>query len=325
MAADALLRHGVAKAALVLGLFLPFTGTLGAQCGSAVIGEKAQPVAIQGLGTTATVRVWAAGSASSASITDPCTVGGCAAYDSSTLCDAGGACVAVTGIQWLNGSCATAGLLPVTTVVLAEDVTAGDGGRWAAVVANHNPGDANTDLDAAQDRICGGCSSVASPLIGDAQHIGAGLVGQSGDLVTLGLSWSEPYASAQALGERATSLVTGYSIWVARAPEGSVPALNGDTTGWTRAPDLDTVQTGGYSTDTAAEIVVDLAGSTDAVWGAVGLIFDGSGDPASDTNSLASNVISRGIQAYVPSIGIVQIFTDGFESGNTTKWSDSSP
>ena len=69
----------------------------------------------------------------------------------------------------------------------------------------------------------------------------------------------------------------------------------------------------------------DVTGGDGGRWVAISLTFDGSGDPASDTNTLASNVISRGIQAYVPSIGLVQIFTDSFESGDTTKWSDSSP
>ncbi|RLE32388.1 MAG: hypothetical protein DRJ61_09620, partial [Acidobacteria bacterium] len=160
---------------------------------------------------------------------------------------------------------------------------------------------------------------------GGGQNIGISLVAQTGGILTLGLSWSAPDDRAEALSESPTSLVKAYSLWVARAPEGGVPSLDGDTAGWTRAPDIDSSQIGGYSTDTAAEIVVDLAGSTDAVWVAIGLIFDGSGDPDSDPNSVASSIISRGIQAYVPSIGIVQIFTDGFEIGDTTKWSDSMP
>ena len=325
MATGALLRPTMLKNGVLCAVALLLTGNLGAQCGSSVVGEKVGPAVIQGLGSTATVRVWAAGQAATASIPDPCSAGGCMALEASPLCEGSGDCIAITGIQWLNGSCTTAGLLPATTVVLAEDVTTADGGRWAAVRIDHNPSDANFDLDAAQDRICSGCSSIASPVICGGQHIGVGLVGQSGDLLTLGLSWSAPDDQAQALSESPTSLVTAYSLWVARAPEGGVPSLDGDTTGWTRAPDIDSSQIGGYSTDMTAEIVVDLAGSTDAVWVAIGLIFDGSGDPASDPNSLASSIISRGIQAYVPSIGIVQIFTDGFEIGDTTKWSDSMP
>ena len=323
MAADALLiRPSMLKAgALYCGLLL-LAGSAGAQCGSAVVGEKVGPAAIQGLGSTATVRVWAAHQAATASIPDPCTAGGCVALDASELCELSGDCIAITGIQWLNGSCTTAGLLPATTVVLAEDVTTADGGRWAAVRIDHNPSDANIDLDAAQNRICGGCSSEASPVIGGAQHIGVGLVGQSGEILTLGLSWSVPEASAQALGESGPSLVTAYSVWVARAPEGSFPAIGGATTGWTRMADVDGTHQGGYSTDTTAEIVVDLVGSSDAVWVATGLIFDGSGDPASDPNSLASTVISRGVLAYLPAIGLVEIFSDGFEGGDTGNWSD---
>ena len=101
--------------------------------------------------------------------------------------------------------------------------------------------------------------------------------------------------------------------------------MDGATTGWTRTADEDATEIGGYSTDTNAEIVVDLAGGADAVWVAAGLIFDGSGDPDSDPNSVASSIISRGVLAYLPSIGLVEIFSDGFETGDTGMWSDSTP
>lgn len=331
MATDTLLRRSgprgpvSLRAALILPALLLLAGNVGAQCGAAVIGEKAQPAAIQGLGTAATVRIWASSQASSASILDPCAGSACAALDASSLCEGGGDCLAVTGINWLNGSCATTGFLPQATVILAEGTTAEDGGRWAAARVNHNAGDANADLDAAQERICSGCSSEASPLIGGGQLIGVTLVDQSGDLLTLGLSWAAPRAQAEALGESGPGLVTAYTLWVARVAEGGAPAMTGDTAGWTPTPDTDATHIGDNSTDTQAEIVIDLAGNIDAVWVAIGLIFDGSGDPASDPNSLASTVISRGVLAYVPSIGLVGIFADGFETGDTTLWSDVGP
>lgn len=322
MATDPLLRPAMAKIGVVCVVALLLAGNLGAQCGSAVVGEKAGPAAIQGMGSAATLRVWASGHAASASIADPCDGGGCLAMDASDLCDGSGDCIAITGIQWLNGSCGAAGYFPEATAILAESTTDDDGGRWAVVRVDHNVGDANTDLDAAQERICGGCSSVASPLIGGGQLIGVTLVDQSGDLLTLGLSWSAPDDQAEALTESPTSLVTAYSLWVARVAEGSVPAIDGDTAGWTPTQDTDTNHIGDYSTDTQAEIVVDLAGSADAVWIAIGLVFDGSGDPDSDPNSLASTLISRGVLAYVSSIGLVGIFADGFETGDTTRWTE---
>lgn len=313
------------RATLILIVLLVFAGNAGAQCGSAVVGEQSTPAAIQGLGSAATVRVWAAGQAATASIPGPCAGSACAALDASSLCEGGGDCLAVTGINWLNGSCATTGFLPQATVILAEGTTAEDGGRWAMVRVNHNDGDANTDLDAAQERICSGCCSEASPLIGGGQLIGVTLVDQSGDLLTLGLSWAAPQAQAEALSENGPDLVTAYSLWVAWVTEGDAPAMTGDTAGWTSMPDTDATHIGDNSTDTQAEIVIDLAGNIDAVWVAIGLIFDGSGDPATDPNVLASTVISRGVLAYVPSIGLVGIFADGFETGDTTLWSDVGP
>lgn len=325
MAPDPLLRRTVLRTLPLCGVALLLAGNVGAQCGSSVVGEKATPAVIQGLGSTAAVRVWAAGQVATASIPDPCAGGGCIALDASGLCEGSGNCIAITGVEWLNGSCGAAGFLPETVVILAESTSADDGGRWAAVRVGHNVGDANVNLDAAQDRICGGCSSVASPVIGGGQHIWVSLVALSGDLLTLGLSWSVPDDQAEALSESGTSLVTGYSTWVARAPETTTPTLDGSPSGWTRTEDLDGAQQGGYSTDDQAEIVIDLAGSGDGVWVAVGLVFDGSGDPGSDPNSVASTVISRGVLAYLPSIGLVEIFTDGFETGDAGMWSDITP
>jgi len=324
MATDALLKTVRAEmrpllfSAVVLATFMLAAGDLGAQCGSALIGEKSTPAAIQGLGSQAVPRVWAAGSAGTASIPDPCSGNGCVALDASPLCEASGDCIAVSGIEWLNGSCTATGFLPARVVVLAEGTTSSDGGRWAAVEVDHNTADANFDLDAAQDRICSGCSSQGSALIGAGQRIGAGLAGQAGNIVTLQLSWTAPDSTAEALSDASSSLVTAYSIWYRLLAEGSAPPMDGSPAGWTRAADIDASEVGGYSTDTAAEIEVDLGTSSDLVWVAIGLVFDGSGDPGADTNSVASSVISRPSLVYP-----IDLFSDGFESGNTGRWSSS--
>ena len=151
------------------------------------------------------------------------------------------------------------------------------------------------------------------------------VVGQGADDVTLNLSWSGPDDVPEALNESGTSLVTGYSIWVARASEGTTPVLDGGVSGWTRMIDLDGTQQSGYSTDTHGEVTVPLGGSDDPVWVAVGLVFDGSGDPGSDPDSLSSALISRGILAFDPATWQPAIFADGFETGDTGMWSDSTP
>jgi len=326
MATDTLLKpipssgRIVLQAAMVLAALILTAGNLRAQCGSALIGEKAQPAAIQGLGSEATLRAWAAGSAGTASISDPCSAGACTALEASPLCEASGDCIALTGIEWLNGSCTTAGFLPSAVVILAEATTSSDGGRWAAVHIDQNAGDANFDLDAAQDRICSGCSSEGAALIGAGQSIGADLLSQAGAVVNLSLSWSPPTSEAEALNESGTSIVRGYSLWYARAAEGSEPPMDGSPAGWTRSADLDSGQTGGYSTDTMAEIEIDLGTGTDPVWVAIGLVYDGSGDPGSDSNSVDSSVISRASLGY-----LMDLFSDGFETGDTTMWSGSTP
>ena len=321
MAADPLLRRTIWKTGAVFGATLLLAGNVGAQCGSSVVGEKATPAAIQGMGSTAAVRVWAAGQAATASIPDPCAGGGCIALDASELCEASGDCIAITGVEWLNGSCTTAGFLPQSVVLLAEGTSTDDGGRWAAVRVDHNVGDANTDLDAAQDRICGGCSSIVAPLIGDGQSLGVSVVDQTGIVIKFHLSWAPPPAGAEALSEAGSSMVVAYSLWYRRMPEGSLPTMDGGQGGWTRTPDLDSGQTGGYSTDTTAQIDLDLGTGSDEVWLAIGLVFDGSGDPDSDANSIASSVSSRPFRAYSPT----WIFADNFETGDTTRWSDEMP
>ncbi len=311
---------------LILGGMLLAAGSAGAQCGSAVVGEARQPAVIQGLGSGATVRVWALGQNASAEIPDPCVAGGCVGLDGSPLCEGSGDCVAVTGVEWLDGACATGGFLPAGTVIVAEGTTAEDGGLWAAVVGT-NPGDANLDLDALQERVCGGCSSEASALIGASQSMSVTVAGQSGDEVTLELLWSPPDGAAEALNESGASIVRGYSLWIARAPEGSTPRMDGDPAGWVRVPDQDGTQNGGYSTDTGAEIVVDLGGSDDPVWVAVGLVYDGSGDPGSDPNSVASGVISRGVLAVAPGGAAPQAVFQGPDGACTdtpVQWVDAS-
>lgn len=324
MATDALLKsrswRAMLHAAVVLAALTVTAGNLRAHCGSTVIGEKTQPAAIQGMGSEATLRAWAAGSAGTASISDPCTGNGCAALDASPLCEASGDCIALSGIEWLNGSCTTAGFLPAASIVLAEATTSSDGGRWAAVELDHNAGDANFDLDAAQDRICSGCSSEASPLIGAGQRIGVSQAGQSGNVITLDLAWTAPDTAAEALSDASLSLVKAYSIWYRRVAEGSLPPMDGSPAGWTRAADVDATQSGGYSTDTAAQIEIDLGTSSDFLWVAVGLVFDGSGDPGTDANSISSSVISRPSLVYP-----MDLFSDGFETGDTTMWSGGTP
>jgi hypothetical protein len=271
------------------------SASLAAPCGGALLYEKATPTVFQGiaLGPGTTARMWAYGQAPQAYSDNAC-ISGCRSFTSLPQCVGGGDCIALTGVSWLNATCQTPGMLPATTVLLVEGLTSSDGGRWAALKLPHNATNANTDLDAAAVAVCGpSCASTASPLIGGTgQPIQVTSATVAGHTLTLKLAWSAPSPAAQALNAGPT-LITGYSVWFARSAGGTPPALDGGTSGWTRVADTDPSQIGGTSTNTAATVSLDTMGSAEAVWLAVGLVLDGSGDPDHDASSRASSVISR--------------------------------
>lgn len=284
-----LYSSGVALVALLL---LPAPG-YPAQCGSALLLETAAPAVFDGFALSPTLvsRFWEAGAAGSSFSAFGCLTGCASALG--PQCAGGGDCLALSGVNWLNATCATAGHLPSRTVFLVEETTADSGGRWAAINLDRNALDANTDLDAKAAAVCGGCSSVASPYVGGSGRPVVTGSGASGATLTVNLSWSPPAAAAQALSNGA-NLVTGYAVVFRPNYGGPLPASTGDPTGWTWTPDLepDGAAHGGFSTDTTAAIDIPLDSSIESVSIAVGLDFDGNGDPASDPNTRASAYIS---------------------------------
>ncbi|NOZ78699.1 MAG: hypothetical protein GXP48_05875 [Acidobacteria bacterium] len=208
----------------------------------------------------------------------------------------------MTGIEWLNGACATAGFLPQTSVLLLEAPTVSDGGLWAAIKVDHNAADANFDLDAAAARICGpSCAAVASPYAGGfGQGIDVLGADEAGGVLTLKLAWKAPRPSGEALDDTGEDLITSYTVYVARSVAGVPPGMTGGKDGWVRIDDTDNKQTGGYSTDTRATVSVNLGGSSEGVYVALGLNFDGVGNPDTNANTVASSYISRGTLVYVP-------------------------
>lgn len=276
------------------------------QCGSALLGEKAQPAVFQNivLDGSSVTRMWELGHLSTASVTNACG-SGCRSLTASPLCDDSGDCTAVTGIEWLNGTCPTEDLLPQTTVLLVEKTTQSDGGRWAAIKVGKNSADANYDLDAAAAAICGpSCAAIASPYVGGAGQ-GIQVMGESHDAstVTLQLAWEAPSPAAEALNRGGEELISSYAIYYARSTNGgaTAPNLTGAKTGWTRIADTDGTKTAsGYSTDTKAKVTIPLQGSNEAVYVALGAELDGTGDPDTDANCAPSTYISRGIRVYSP-------------------------
>ena len=220
------MRRGLLAVAMLAG-----AGTASAaQCGSALLLEVEAPAALDGVDLVApgVARFWEAGAAGTNRSDDGCQAGCTAA--TGPLCLSGADCIALTGVNWLNASCALQGHLPLRTVFLLEQTTTDSGGRWAAIDLSHDADDANTDLDAKAATACGGCASVVSPYLGGdgLPHVTGSSTG--GGTLTVDLSWSAPPAAAQMLSD-GPDLVTGYGIYY-RTDTGAPPPFTGDRGGW---------------------------------------------------------------------------------------------
>ena len=321
MATAALLspaRERTARLAVVALIGLVIAGSAAAQqpCGSALLAEATAPAVFQGITLAgSTARMWLAGSGQVYSAS-PCSTG-CLGLVASPLCEEGGDCIAITGVNWLgSGSCTSAGQRPGRTVLVVEAPTVADGGRWVALNLAANASDANTDLDAAAEALCGpSCFSQASPLIGGEQAISVLRASLTGDVLTLRLGWSGPAGAAEALNDSGSSLVSSFGLYSARSSAGVPPPATGAKSGFTRADDTDVMRVGGFSTDTSATIAVDTQGSGESVFVAIGLAFDGSGDPLADASTRESTVVSRPALVYTPGAPAASVSSISPESG----------
>jgi hypothetical protein len=293
-----------------------------AECGSALLLQVGDPAVFDEVNPSVPTiaRFWEVGAGGSNRSDDGCRAG-CTAVTGAP-CAAGGDCLALTGVSWLNASCTAAGHLPARTAFLIEQTTADSGGRWAAINFDANAADANTDLDAKAAVVCGGCASIASPYVGGAGFPVVTDSMFSGGVLTATLSWSPPPAAAQALSN-GLDLVTSYAVYY-RGHTGPPPPSTGDPSGWTLVADLqpDGAANGGFSTDTGAEVETQVPGGVETVTFAIGLSFDGSGDPTTDPDTLSSSLIS---DQSDPVVASSVIFADGFESGDTSAWSSAAP
>lgn len=293
-----------------------------AQCGSSLLLQVGAPAVFDEVDPSAPLvaRFWEVGVGGSNRSDAGCTVG-CATV-TGAQCTGGGDCLALTGVNWLNASCAAAGHLPARTAFLIEQTTVDSGGRWAAINFDANAGDANTDLDAKAAAVCGGCASTASPYLGGSGFPAVTDSAFSGGVLTATLSWSPPPMAAQALSN-GSDLVTSYAVFY-RGHTGTPPPSTGDPSGWTPVPDLqpDGAGNGGFSTDTGAEVEIQVPSGVETVTFAIGLSFDGSGNPSADPDTLSSSLISDQSDPVATSS---VIFVDGFESGDTSAWSETQP
>lgn len=319
-------------AATTARLALPFTilqfvlpgPSQAAQCGSALLLEVTSPAVFDGFdpGRQMAGHYWEVG-AGGANRNDLGCQSGCT-FASGAACAGSADCVALTGVLWLNAACGVAGHRPQRTAFVAEQTSVDSGGLWAAINLDRNTSDSNTDLDAKAASVCGGCASVASPILGGTGYPNVASPTLSGAHLTATMSWTAPAAEAQALSN-GSNLLTSYTVLYKVHP-GSPPAMTGDRSGWSATPDLeaDGAATGGHSTNTTASVDVVLPTGSWFVTLAVGLNFDGTGNASADPNTRPSQFLSDqsdAIQATVDS----EIFSGGFESGDTSEWSSTTP
>lgn len=295
-----------------------------AQCGSALLLEVAAPAVFDGFdpGRQMAGHYWEVG-AGGANRNDVGCQTGCT-FASGMACAGSGDCVALTGVLWLNATCGVAGHRPPRTAFVAEQTSVDSGGLWAAINLDRNTSDSNTDLDAKAASVCGGCASIASPILGATGFPDVASPTLSGAHLTAMLSWIAPAAVAQALSN-GNNLLTSYTV-LYKVHSGSPPPMTGDRSGWSQTPDLnaDGVANGGHSTNTSASVDVVLPAGSWFVTFAVGLNFDGTGNASTDPNTRPSKFLSDQsdpIQTTVDS----GIFADGFESGDTSEWSSTTP
>ncbi len=307
----------------ILQLVLPGAAQA-AQCGSALLIEIASPAVFDGFDPRRQMagHYWEVG-AGAANRNELGCQSGCT-FASGAACAGSGDCVALTGVLWLNATCGVAGHRPQRTAFIAEQTSVDSGGLWAAINLDRNATDANTDLDVKAATACGSCASVASPILGGTGYPQVSIPTISGAHLTATLSWSVPATAAQALSNGA-NLLKSYTL-LYKVHAGAPPAMTGDRAGWIQTSDIepDGAANGGHSTNATASVDVNLPVGSWFVTFAVGLNFDGTGNPTADSNTRPSKFLSDQsdpIQATVNS----SIFSDGFETGNTSQWSSATP
>jgi len=282
-------------------------------CHHGYIAEGQLPPAFEGIATTDagfTVRLWAWGTNPSSSGTAP--IG---------LVDTATGVAISPGFLWASSDACSGELDGVG--VLVEAMSADDGGHFALVAV----AEAEAQVDRIQETTG---SSVATPIPRPrADWLASGTDGY-GDYADVLLFWAAPESDAWSLST-APSVLAGYAVYFNTASTGG-PVQTGDTTSFTRvtaaatssAPhvvdDPDTQD--GLLPASAASCVVRIRPS-EVYYFALALIFDGSGaaggDPQVDASAIQSLYVSASSNPISTEMGI---FSDGFESGSTSAWSD---
>lgn len=226
------------------------------------------------------------------------------------------------GILWANSdSCS--GVIEGTGL-LVEAQTISDGGKFAIVALQG----AEVQIDYLQAGTQSSAQAVPTPTI-TGYSTGTDVFG---NYVDVALSWSSPSPSAWALSD-VTTVHVGYAVYSITASGGG-PVNNGDKTQFTRveatpgtAPFItdDSDTTDGLLPASQSSCLVRIR-QGEVYYFALSIIFDGSGavvgNPQSDASAVETVYLSACSEAA--SADSV-IFTDGFESGDVSRWSASTP
>lgn len=228
------------------------------------------------------------------------------------------------GVLWSNSS--NCNDVITGTGLLVENQTAASGGIFAIVAAQG----AEVQIDELQG---GSVQSSAQPVPRPSITSYSNGTDAFGDYADIGLGWTAPSSSAWALSDVGTVHV-GYAVYFITAGGGG-PIDTGDKSQFTRVEatangtvpyitdDSDT--TDGLLPESQTSCVVRIREGA-IYYFSVSLIFDGSGSAGGDPQADASAVESTYVgQCSVGANADPFIFSDGFESGYTTAWSNAVP
>ncbi|MCD4748905.1 MAG: hypothetical protein K8R59_05970 [Thermoanaerobaculales bacterium] len=301
---------------VVLSVAMIFIGAAGfldaGTCHHSYFVEGVTPPAIAGINTTETGFVsyfWAWG----ANVSDQ-------GSGSSGVVDDGGGIAVNPGFLWANvGDCS--GEID-GAALLVEAQTTDEGGRFALVASSS----AEADIDALQGV---GLQSVAEPVpapVITSMTTGSDAFGNYADVTP---SWSTP-TTAWAVSDVA-DVLAGFAAWFVTASAGG-PINTGDRSQLTRVEAAAGGSTPYITNDpdtpdgllpASQESCTIRIRPGEVYFFSLSLIFDGSGASGTDPQADASAVETTYVGASSPGAdGASAIFVDGFETGDTSMWSE---
>ncbi|MCD4748679.1 MAG: hypothetical protein K8R59_04825 [Thermoanaerobaculales bacterium] len=226
------------------------------------------------------------------------------------------------GILWANSDSCSGIVEGVGLLVEAQSTS--NGGKFAVVALQG----VEIEIDYLQAGTQSSAQTIPVPAV-TGYDIGTDGFGGYADIT---LQWSAPSSSAWALSD-VTAVHVGYAVYSITAGAGG-PVDNGDRSQFIRveatpgtAPyindDSDTAD--GLLPASQLSCLVRIR-QGEVYYFALSLIFDGSGAAGGDPQADASAVESTYVGACSAAADFDPvIFADGFESGDTTAWSDTVP